>query len=57
MSKEQSVHSTGTRKTYRIGRGVECVHPREHRLYLGHQGEGAYFQCKLCESVVVSYVS
>ncbi|MFC6734040.1 hypothetical protein [Haladaptatus sp. DYSN1] len=46
---------TRVRKKYSIGGGVECIHPVENRRYLGHQGEGAYFQCTLCESVVISY--
>ena len=38
---------------YTIGADGSCDHPSECREYLGHYGAAAFYQCEVCEAVIV----
>lgn len=39
----------------RIGGTDGCEHPRDARIYLGQMTTAAFFQCTVCDGVIVEW--
>ncbi len=46
---------TSERRRARVGGDDSCAHPRERLTYLGQTSATGFFQCAVCDGVVIEW--